>query len=54
MEAENNKDQKQAASPFPKMEEAVLQFWQDNQIFAKSVKKKRHKEVIFLMMVRLL
>lgn len=39
MEAENNKDQKQAASPFPKMEEAVLQFWQDNQIFAKSVKK---------------
>lgn len=39
MEAENNKDQKQAASPFPKMEEAVLQFWQDNQIFTKSVKK---------------
>ncbi len=36
---ENNDKQIKTVSPFPKMEEEVLKFWQDNEIFEKSLKK---------------
>jgi len=39
MDNENKDKQEKSVSPFPKMEEEVLHFWEKNKIFEKSVKK---------------
>lgn len=39
MNNKNNNKSEEAVSPFPKVEEDVLRFWQSNKIFEKSVKK---------------
>ena len=38
-----NETRGQGANPFPKMEEEVLKFWNDNKIFEKSVEREAPK-----------